>query len=76
MEEISIAKHFDKKEIVVFFEGDCRDLLNEIPDNTIQLVVTSPPYNIGKPYEKKVNLIRQLKRHFPAVPVKVILIDI
>ena len=50
MKEIAIANHFNKKEIVVFFEGDCRDLLAEIPDNTIQLVVTSPPYNIGKGY--------------------------
>ncbi len=62
MKEIIIAKHFDKKEIVVFFEGDCRDLLTEIPDNTIQLVVTSPPYNIGKPYEKKVNLETYLEQ--------------
>ena len=30
--------------------GDCRELLKEIPDKSINLVVTSPPYNIGKPY--------------------------
>lgn len=32
--------------------GDCRELLKTIPDNSIKLVVTSPPYNIGKPYGK------------------------
>ena len=32
--------------------GDCRDLLKKIPDNSVTLVVTSPPYNIGKPYGK------------------------
>ncbi len=32
--------------------GDCRELLKTIPDNSINLVVTSPPYNIGKPYGK------------------------
>lgn len=32
--------------------GDCRTLLKEVPDGSIQLVVTSPPYNIGKPYGK------------------------
>ena len=32
--------------------GDCRDLLAEIPDGTVRLVVTSPPYNIGKQYER------------------------
>jgi len=31
-------------------------LLQEIPDDTIQLVVTSPPYNIGKEYERKLHL--------------------
>lgn len=30
--------------------GDCRDLLKTIPDSSVRLVVTSPPYNIGKPY--------------------------
>lgn len=30
--------------------GDCRELLKEIPDKSIKLVVTSPPYNIAKNY--------------------------
>lgn len=30
--------------------GDCRELLRQIPDASVKLVVTSPPYNIGKPY--------------------------
>lgn len=32
-------------------QGDSLDLLKEIPDKTIKLVITSPPYNIGKEYE-------------------------
>ena len=32
--------------------GDSRQLLKSIPDNSIKLVITSPPYNIGKPYGK------------------------
>jgi len=56
MKEVTIANHFNRNETIVFFEGDCRNLLTEIPDNTIQLVITSPPYNIGKAYEKKVKL--------------------
>jgi len=31
-------------------------LLRELPDHSVQLVVTSPPYNIGKEYEKKTSL--------------------
>lgn len=30
--------------------GDCRELLKAVPDESVRLVVTSPPYNIGKPY--------------------------
>lgn len=32
------------------------DMLSSIPDNSVQLVITSPPYNIGKEYEKKLDL--------------------
>ncbi len=32
-----------------FFEGDARDM-RELPDNSIPLIITSPPYNVGKAY--------------------------
>ena len=32
--------------------GDCLDLLKTIPDASVRLVVTSPPYDIGKAYGK------------------------
>ncbi len=51
-----IADHFDAKESIVLYHGNCLELLNTIPDHAIQLVVTSPPYNIGKEYEKKLDL--------------------
>lgn len=38
--------------MIEFKFGDCRELLKQIPDNSVNLVVTSPPYNIGKPYGK------------------------
>jgi adenine-specific DNA-methyltransferase len=37
----------------VVYPGPCQFLLASIPDDTIQLVFTSPPYNIGKPYERR-----------------------
>ena len=40
-----------KKDVDIQY-GDCRELLKKIPDNSVKLVVTSPPYNIGKPYGK------------------------
>jgi len=41
---------------VALHEGSCEALLKSIPNNSIQLVITSPPYNIGKEYEKKGSL--------------------
>lgn len=31
-----------------FIRGDCLEVMKSIPDNTIDCVVTSPPYNMGK----------------------------
>lgn len=33
--------------------GDCLDLLNGMPNESVDLIVSSPPYNIGKEYEAK-----------------------
>lgn len=32
--------------------GDALNILGELPDNSVQLCVTSPPYHIGKSYER------------------------
>jgi len=53
---MKIAEKFLPGESLVLFQGDCLDLLKTIPDETIQLVVTSPPYNIGKEYEKRLDI--------------------
>lgn len=58
----SISKHFSDGAATVVFDGDCCELLEEVPDGAIQLVVTSPPYNIGKVYEKRLKLDAYLKQ--------------
>lgn len=37
--------------------GDCFELIKEIPDNSIDLIVTSPPYADIKSYGKKINVL-------------------
>ncbi|WP_217997636.1 DNA-methyltransferase [Comamonas aquatica] len=37
----------------VLFHGSCEGLLSALPDASIDLVVTSPPYCMGKAYEKR-----------------------
>lgn len=56
IEQMMIADHFDPNARAVVYPGSCLELLRQIPDKSIQLVVTSPPYNIGKEYEKKLDL--------------------
>jgi adenine-specific DNA-methyltransferase len=43
-----IDSHFKSDADIVLFNGNVQDLLAEIPDKTIQLIITSPPYNLEK----------------------------
>ncbi len=51
-----ISCSFRKTCKVVIHPGDCLSFLKKIPDESIQLIITSPPYNIGKEYESKLQL--------------------
>ncbi len=46
-----------KKENCAIYKGDCLEIMKEIPDKFFDLVITSPPYNIGKEYENKLNTV-------------------
>lgn len=41
--------------------GDCLDAVRKIPSESVDLVVSSPPYNIGKEYETKRELEHYLE---------------
>jgi len=60
MSKFAVASRFSLQEQAVLFRGDCLKFLSDIPDNSIQLVVTSPPYNLGKSYERKGGLDKYL----------------
>jgi adenine-specific DNA-methyltransferase len=57
-----IAERFGPDENIVLHPGDCLKLLADVPDGSVQLVVTSPPYNIGKSYERRLSLASYLKQ--------------
>ncbi len=57
-----IATHFDPHATASLYLGDCEDFLRQIPKGTAQLVITSPPYNIGKKYESRLSLEDYLAR--------------
>lgn len=48
--------------------GDCLALLKALPDESIDLIVTSPPYCIGKEYEKGWDLPRFRTLHEAVLP--------
>ncbi|MDI7276713.1 MAG: site-specific DNA-methyltransferase [Anaerolineae bacterium] len=53
---MKVTTVFDATADLVLFEGSCLDLLTQVPDGFVKLVVTSPPYNLGKPYETRLHL--------------------
>ena len=55
-----IAEIFSPTERIVLYPGDCLDFLRTVPSESMQLIVTSPPYNLGKEYEKRHHLERYL----------------
>ncbi|MDR0352209.1 MAG: site-specific DNA-methyltransferase [Opitutaceae bacterium] len=57
---MKIDSKFSPDATAVVFHGDCLELLATIPSGAIRLVVTSPPYNIGKSYEARTSLKRYL----------------
>ena len=44
---------FDSHRLI---QGDCLDAIDEVKNGSCKLVITSPPYNIGKSYERGQNL--------------------
>jgi len=57
-----ISEKFFNSESIVVYHGDCLKLLSTIPNESLQLIVTSPPYNIGKEYEKRLKLENYLEQ--------------
>jgi len=53
---IQILDHFNHTADAVIYSGSCLNLLKTLPDSSVQLVITSPPYNLGKEYEQRQEL--------------------
>ncbi len=51
----------------IYIKEDALNFLKSIPDNSIKLIVTSPPYNIGKEYETKTSLSIYLEKLKPII---------
>ena len=52
----SISAEFSADEYIVVTESDTLEALKKLPASSFKLAVSSPPYNIGKEYEKQIEL--------------------
>ncbi len=56
IQEVEIHKDFQCDHRLVLHTGNIANFIKTIPDGSMRLIITSPPYNIGKQYETKVAL--------------------
>jgi len=56
-----IKDNFDPQADVVLYQGDVENFVATIPDNSVSLIITSPPYNLGKEYEDRVSIGKYLE---------------
>ncbi len=59
---LKFASEFRPDANAVLYLGDCLDFLATLPNGIARLIVTSPPYNIGKRYERRTKLDDYLAR--------------
>lgn len=62
-----VASSFDPDVDAVIAQGDCLKTLATLPNEFAKLIITSPPYNIGKSYEKATALNQYLDSLQPAI---------
>jgi len=59
---LRMRAHYDESARVTLFHGDRLSLLREIPKGAARLIVTSPPYNVGKEYERRIGFNEYLRQ--------------
>ena len=57
-------------EKVRLWHGDCLELMGRIPDNYVDLIITSPPYNLGKNHHTGDNRFKSYEEYDDNMPEK------
>ncbi|MCC3408312.1 MAG: site-specific DNA-methyltransferase [Microcoleus sp. PH2017_10_PVI_O_A] len=55
-----LGKPYFQASNCLIYQMDCLEAMSKLPDECVNLTVTSPPYNIGKEYEKTLPLDKYL----------------
>lgn len=76
-EKVSTVDKFSQNETSVILAGDSAETLKSVPDGSVKLIVTSPPYNLGKVYEEAIHLEKYLQNLTPIVDqlIRVLAVD-
>ncbi|HNR21099.1 MAG TPA: site-specific DNA-methyltransferase [Bacteroidia bacterium] len=73
--EIDYANDFSPEKEIVLRNGSSLEFLKEIPKEAIKLIITSPPYNVGKEYETKQSIEKYLQEQEPIIDELVRVLD-
>lgn len=65
--KVEVAAEFAPHAEAVIAPGDCLETLGRLPDGFAKLIITSPPYNLGKAYEKATGLREYLATLRPVI---------
>jgi adenine-specific DNA-methyltransferase len=63
-----VAPHYDPTKPYVLYRGDGLRLLKKLPDDSVDLTLTSPPYCIGKSYETSTTVDDFVDTHMSVLP--------
>ncbi len=55
-----IDTRFSPNAHLVLYQGEVSDFISSMPDKSVSLIITSPPYNLGKDYEDRVSIEKYL----------------
>lgn len=75
--EITVTTDFQDKSDIIMLHGDAMDTLKSVPSDTVKLIISSPPYNLDKEYESKMDLDTYLESLNPILDelVRVLAVD-
>lgn len=62
-----ISDTFSQEHRIVLHQGDSYHFLKSIPKETATLIITSPPFNIGKEYETRTSIESYLEQQEPVI---------
>jgi len=65
--DMKIYNNYNDNAKIILHYGDSNKFLRTIPDNSVRLIISSPPYNIGKEYERRIGLVDYLGLQLPII---------